>query len=72
MNAYLAPDWSYLFVRLPLWFPFLLIAFPTGFLLWSDYKRGKPGDCAACGYDLKGNTSGKCPECGAERVKTAT
>lgn len=27
-------------------------------------KRG-PSDCEACGYDLTGNTSGTCPECGA-------
>ncbi|HEY3241814.1 MAG TPA: hypothetical protein VGM03_00555 [Phycisphaerae bacterium] len=24
-----------------------------------------PGHCSACGYDLTGNTSGVCPECGA-------
>jgi len=23
-----------------------------------------PGHCTACGYDLTGNTSGVCPECG--------
>ncbi|MEM8782640.1 MAG: carbon starvation CstA family protein [Planctomycetota bacterium] len=27
-------------------------------------KREKPGMCAACGYDLRGNESGACPECG--------
>lgn len=36
---------------------------------WSR-KRDLPevwvaqGRCAACGYDLTGNVSGKCPECG--------
>ena len=25
-----------------------------------------PGHCPTCGYDLRGNTSGVCPECGAE------
>lgn len=25
-----------------------------------------PGHCAHCGYDLTGNTSGRCPECGRE------
>lgn len=25
---------------------------------------GKPGVCTACGYNLTGNTSGVCPECG--------
>ena len=24
------------------------------------------GMCVACGYDLKGNASGRCPECGVE------
>ena len=29
-------------------------------------KRAAPrqGHCATCGYDLTGNTSGRCPECG--------
>ncbi len=27
-------------------------------------ERGLPG-CHACGYDLRGNTTGACPECGA-------
>jgi hypothetical protein len=25
-----------------------------------------PGYCATCGYDLRGLTSGRCPECGHE------
>ncbi len=58
-------------VQCPIWFLFLLLALPTGYLFWSDHrKRGKPGHCAACGYDLTGNTSGTCPECGAETFKT--
>ena len=27
--------------------------------------RGTPGRCAACDYDLTGNVSGVCPECGS-------
>ena len=27
--------------------------------------RRRSGVCAECGYDLTGNVSGKCPECGA-------
>lgn len=27
--------------------------------------RQKKGQCVSCGYDLTGNTSGVCPECGA-------
>lgn len=26
----------------------------------------QPGKCHTCGYNLKGNTSGRCPECGTE------
>jgi len=32
------------------------------FLLMSDYSP--PGVCSVCDYDLTGNTSGVCPECG--------
>jgi hypothetical protein len=30
-------------------------------------QRRERGQCLACGYDLRGNTSGVCPECGAKR-----
>jgi hypothetical protein len=29
-----------------------------------EYTRWRAGQCASCGYDLTGNTSGVCPECG--------
>ena len=50
-------------VSIPLWIPFLLIAIPT-VIAW---RRGRPpphGHCKNCGYDLTGNVSGRCPECG--------
>lgn len=37
---------------------------PTLVLLWMRRERVPPGMCRACGYDLAGNTSGRCPECG--------
>ncbi len=52
-------------VTLPLWLPLLLIAIPTAFLWWREHRRPKPGHCP-CGYDLRGNVSGTCPECGHE------
>jgi predicted RNA-binding Zn-ribbon protein involved in translation (DUF1610 family) len=27
-------------------------------------ERKEKGQCLACGYDLTGNVSGTCPECG--------
>ncbi len=50
-------------VRLPLWLPMLILAVPTGILFWRD-RRYPPGHCQRCGYDLTGNVSGRCPECG--------
>lgn len=47
---------------LPLLYPFLLIAVFTA-IAW---RRSRPVDnsCHSCGYDLTGNVSGNCPECG--------
>ncbi len=33
------------------------------------WRRRKRGACVACGYDLTGNVSGVCPECGTEIKK---
>jgi hypothetical protein len=49
---------------LPLWIPLVLVATPTGFSLWLARRPRGPGRCAGCGYDLTGNQSGHCPECG--------
>ena len=49
---------------IPLWMPFAVIALPTGFLFWRDRRRIPPGHCQRCGYNLTGNVSGKCSECG--------
>lgn len=40
------------------------IAVTTIFELIDDERRDRLGNCAACGYDLTGNVSGVCPECG--------
>ncbi|MCP4590375.1 MAG: hypothetical protein GY842_06510 [bacterium] len=48
---------------IPLWMLFVGSAGGTAWLWWRD-RRPPPGDCQACGYDLTGNTSGVCPECG--------
>jgi len=60
------------YVHLPLWFLFLLFAIkPTWSLIAWQRRRKRaaaPGHplCTECGYDLHGNTSAVCPECGRE------
>lgn len=36
-------------------------------LFWREWRKPKsrPGYCNTCGYNLTGNTSGVCPECGS-------
>ena len=55
-------------LELPLWLIGLLMLFASGALLArSAYLfRNRPARCCPlCGYDLTGNISGQCPECGA-------
>jgi hypothetical protein len=55
-------------VTWPAWAGVVLAgALPMG-RLWRRMRRGRygPGRCGGCGYDLQGNESGVCPECGRE------
>lgn len=73
-NARPPPDWQwmpyyvtanrYRAVFVGCWIPFLLVALPTVILFWRD-RRFQSGHCQKCGYDLTGNESRRCPECGA-------
>ena len=49
----------------PIWVLLLTIGIPTIVLWRLDRGRALPGHCP-CGYDLTGNVSGTCPECGRE------
>ncbi len=49
--------------RVPLWMPFVLFAVPS-VVHFFRRRRWPAGHCQRCGYDLTGNTSGRCPECG--------
>ena len=49
---------------LPLWIPFVMVAVPSAWLWWRGRRRFAAGCCQHCGYDLTGNASGICPECG--------
>ncbi|UCC31604.1 MAG: hypothetical protein JSU86_04855 [Phycisphaerales bacterium] len=55
-------------LRLPLWLPFILFAtYPTVAFVHGPvrrYRRRRKGLCIRCGYNLTGNMSGVCPECG--------
>lgn len=52
------------FVAAPLWLPVLMVVVPTAFLWVRDRPLQRRGFCSNCGYDLTGNVSGVCPECG--------
>ncbi len=58
-------------LAVPLWCPLLPTALVTVWLFRRD-RRHPPGHCHGCGYDLTGNTTGRCPECGAVNSTTHT
>jgi len=47
----------------PVWLLLVAVGFPTAILWWHG-RRPKAGFCKVCKYDLTGNVSGTCPECG--------
>ena len=49
---------------IPFWLPLVVVLIPTALLWWLDRRRFPPGHCQTCGYNLTGNVSGACPECG--------
>ena len=53
----------------PRWFVLSVTPLPAGVWMVNGIRRQRrrrrnPGLCTACGYDLTGNVSGTCPECG--------
>ena len=57
---------------LPAW---MTVVPPLGWSLWlfiRSRKRPRVGCCARCAYDLTGNDSGVCPECGTLIGATVT
>jgi hypothetical protein len=51
-------------LTIPLWMPFMAIAALTLCFWRLDRRRIPAGHCKKCGYNLTGNVSGRCPECG--------
>ena len=41
-----------------------VVATPTAILFYRDRRRIPPNHCQRCSYNLTGNVSGRCPECG--------
>ena len=65
--AYFGTEWTYLVLFTVFGIPLLLVILlwilqRTGFLP----RRHRPGHCSKCDYDLTGNVSGRCPECGTK------
>ncbi len=56
--------WKYE-VDIPLWELWMLVLVPT-VMLWYRDRVYPSWRCQQCGYDLTGNESGRCPECGSE------
>ncbi len=54
--------WNRYSLIMPIWIPLLAAAIVTVWL-WRSDRKFKSG-CVECGYDLTGNISGVCPECG--------
>jgi hypothetical protein len=61
---------STLRITMPLWLPLcLFLAYPVISFIRGPlrrFHRRRQGSCLGCGYDLTGNLSGTCPECGME------
>ncbi len=62
---------EYRALKIPYWALLLLfIAYPTRAFIRGPlrrWRRSRRGECLACGYNLTGNVSGVCPECGEAR-----
>jgi hypothetical protein len=58
---------SVIFLDVPLWLVFFVFGAYPALVLTKGIvrrRRRKRGQCPKCGYNLTGNTSGVCPECG--------
>lgn len=68
MNRGRQPPYSLWLLEIPLWCPIVLLGtYPTIAFIRGPlcrWRRLNKGMCIKCGYDLTGNVSGICPECG--------
>ena len=54
------------FTHIPIWLLFVMTYAMTGVVTWPLRWHPGRGTCRRCGYNLTGNTSGRCPECGTK------
>lgn len=60
-------DYGHWYGTFPLYLPFVLIAIISAYAhlpILLRRSRQMRGECAICAYNLRGNLSGRCPECG--------
>ena len=62
------PDTMTTVYTYPTWWFLLAALIPTA-LAWRRLRRPLPGHCRKCGYDLTGNVTGVCSECGEETIE---
>jgi len=68
LRAATVPGDSFWVLMMPVWQVGLIFALLPMFWLvvrGKRIQRRRSGRCVACGYELRGNVSGVCPECGA-------
>src|ERR1043166_4866695 len=53
-------DWR---LYIPIWIPFLIVSIGAIYF-HRKARQPRPGHCTKCSYDLAGNISGVCSECG--------
>ena len=59
---------AFALLAVPLWpLVAMTLALPAVRLCLACRRRTRHGRCGLCGYDLTGNVSGVCPECGTAR-----
>ena len=63
MRMFSLPSFERYKLVLPLGWPIIMLLLPSSILFWRRLFYPKE-HCQSCGYNLQGNITGICPECG--------